>query len=85
MSDTRDLLIEIGTEELPPKALRRLSHWHLPMSMAKGLDSASLQPEKFMSTHATATGTFAQGIAGCARTIVKQLAVVLQSLRCFRR
>ncbi|MDD3450426.1 MAG: glycine--tRNA ligase subunit beta, partial [Gammaproteobacteria bacterium] len=25
MADTRDLLIEIGTEELPPKALRRLS------------------------------------------------------------
>ena len=24
MTDTRDLLIEIGTEELPPKALRRL-------------------------------------------------------------
>ncbi len=26
MSDARDLLIEIGTEELPPKALRSLSH-----------------------------------------------------------
>ena len=25
MADTRDLLVEIGTEELPPKALRRLS------------------------------------------------------------
>ena len=24
MSETRDLLIEIGTEELPPKALREL-------------------------------------------------------------
>ena len=45
MSDKRDLLIEIGTEELPPKALRRLS-LAFADEMAKGLDSASLQPEK---------------------------------------
>ena len=45
MSDTRDLLIEIGTEELPPKALRRLS-LAFADEMAKGLDSASIEPEK---------------------------------------
>jgi len=45
MSDTRDLLIEIGTEELPPKALRRLS-LAFADEMAKGLDGASIEPEK---------------------------------------
>ncbi len=45
MSDTRDLLIEIGTEELPPKALRRLS-LAFADEMARGLDGASIQPEK---------------------------------------
>ena len=45
MKDTRDLLIEIGTEELPPKALRRLS-LAFADEMAKGLDSASIEPEK---------------------------------------
>ena len=33
MSETRDLLIEIGTEELPPKALRKLS-----LAFADGVD-----------------------------------------------
>ena len=47
MNDTRDLLIEIGTEELPPKALRRLS-LAFADEMSKGLDSASLQPEKIL-------------------------------------
>ncbi len=45
MSDVRDLLIEIGTEELPPKALRKLS-LAFADEMAKGLESASLQPGK---------------------------------------
>ena len=45
MSDTRDLLIEIGTEELPPKALRRLS-LAFADEMAKGLEGASIEPEK---------------------------------------
>jgi len=43
MSGKRDLLVEIGTEELPPKALRRLSN-AFAESMEKGLDAAALQP-----------------------------------------
>lgn len=45
MNDARDLLIEIGTEELPPRALRRLS-LAFADEMARGLDSVALQPEK---------------------------------------
>ncbi len=41
MSDTRNLLVEIGTEELPPKALRRLSDAFAD-GMAKALDDAGL-------------------------------------------
>ena len=41
MSDVRDLLIEIGTEELPPKALLRLSQ-SLEVSVRKGLEQAGL-------------------------------------------
>ncbi|MCO6412977.1 MAG: glycine--tRNA ligase subunit beta [Thiogranum sp.] len=43
MTESRDLLIEIGTEELPPKALRRLSDAFAD-SMMSGLESASLHP-----------------------------------------
>ena len=50
MSGKRDLLVEIGTEELPPKALRRLSN-AFSESMEKGLHAAALQPS---SIHAYA-------------------------------
>ena len=36
MSETRDLLIEIGTEELPPKALRSLKD-AFAKNLARGL------------------------------------------------
>ncbi len=39
MTDTQDLLIEIGTEELPPKALRRLSS-SFAENLRSGLDKA---------------------------------------------
>ncbi len=42
MSEQRDLLIEIGTEELPPKALRGLS-MAFSDAMRKELDAAGLQ------------------------------------------
>ncbi|MEA3242269.1 MAG: glycine--tRNA ligase subunit beta [Pseudomonadota bacterium] len=45
MTEKRDLLVEIGTEELPPKALRRLSNAFAD-SLAKGLDAATLKPSK---------------------------------------
>ena len=41
MSDVRDLLIEIGTEELPPKALLRLSQ-SFDAGVRKGLEQAGL-------------------------------------------
>ncbi len=41
MADTRDLLIEIGTEELPPKALSNLS-LAFERSIADGLEKAGL-------------------------------------------
>ncbi len=41
MSETRDLLIEIGTEELPPKALLRLSQAFTD-GVRKGLEQAGL-------------------------------------------
>ncbi|MFA7388632.1 MAG: glycine--tRNA ligase subunit beta, partial [Thiohalobacteraceae bacterium] len=41
MSDRRDLLIEIGTEELPPKALPRLSQ-AFTEGVCKGLEQAAL-------------------------------------------
>ena len=41
MSATRDLLLEIGTEELPPKALRRMSQ-ALADGVRKGLDAKAL-------------------------------------------
>ena len=40
-TDTRDLLVEIGTEELPPKALRRLSE-ALATELAAELDAGGL-------------------------------------------
>ena len=40
-TDTRDLLVEIGTEELPPKALRKLSE-SLAKELAAELDAAGL-------------------------------------------
>jgi glycyl-tRNA synthetase beta chain len=43
MSDRRDLLIEIGTEELPPKALSRLSDAFAD-AVYKGLEDAGLSP-----------------------------------------
>lgn len=48
MSDTRDLLIEIGTEELPPKALRKLSE-AFSRGINSGLSEASLNPSKTKS------------------------------------
>ena len=45
MSERRDLLIEIGTEELPPKALRRLS-LAFADAMNKELAATGLRPEK---------------------------------------
>lgn len=44
MSEQRDLLIEIGTEELPPKALRNLS-LAFADAMHKGLAAVGLQAE----------------------------------------
>jgi len=41
MTDTRNLLVEIGTEELPPKALRRLSDAFAD-GMSRALDDAGL-------------------------------------------
>lgn len=41
MADTHDLLIEIGTEELPPKALAKLS-LAFERSIADGLEKAGL-------------------------------------------
>ncbi len=51
MTDTRHLLVEIGTEELPPKALRRLSEV-FAAKVEQGFNAASLQ---FSSTTAWAT------------------------------
>ena len=42
MTDTRNLLVEIGTEELPPKALRRLSEAFAD-GLSRALDEASLE------------------------------------------
>jgi glycyl-tRNA synthetase beta chain len=41
MADTKDLLIELGTEELPPKALKGLSQAFFD-AIGKGLDDANL-------------------------------------------
>lgn len=46
MSEKRDLLVEIGTEELPPKALRQLSE-AFTAGMNKGLEAATLKPSTF--------------------------------------
>jgi glycyl-tRNA synthetase beta chain len=43
MTDRRDLLVEVGTEELPPKALRRLSD-AFAEAMRAGLDTAGVRP-----------------------------------------
>ncbi|MGD8617422.1 MAG: glycine--tRNA ligase subunit beta, partial [Gammaproteobacteria bacterium] len=43
MSERRDLLIEIGTEELPPKALRTLS-LAFADAVSAGLEAAGLEP-----------------------------------------
>ena len=48
MADTRDLLIEVGTEELPPKSLKRLSE-AFGTEIAAGLDGA-LDFEQVAST-----------------------------------
>ena len=45
---TRDLLIEIGTEELPPKALPRLSA-AFSKGIIEGLDNANLSHGEFKS------------------------------------
>ena len=45
MSDTKDLLIEIGTEELPPKALQTLSK-AFTAGIVDGLKEASLEAVK---------------------------------------
>ncbi|EDN68575.1 glycyl-tRNA synthetase, beta subunit [Beggiatoa sp. PS] len=44
MSDKRDLLIEIGTEELPPKALKKLSEAFLS-GLCRGLEQKQLHYE----------------------------------------
>ncbi|MBV8144381.1 MAG: glycine--tRNA ligase subunit beta, partial [Gammaproteobacteria bacterium] len=41
MTTARDFLVEIGTEELPPKALRALSDAFVA-NVAAGLEKASL-------------------------------------------
>jgi len=51
MSKDNDLLIEIGTEELPPKALKRLSD-AFAQGILQGLDQAGL---KYTGHHAYAT------------------------------
>jgi glycyl-tRNA synthetase beta chain len=48
MNEKRDLLVEIGTEELPPKALRRLSN-AFAEGMRNSLDAAALQPSRVYS------------------------------------
>ena len=48
MSDKKDLLIELGTEELPPKALRGLAQ-AFKNGVAKGLDEADLSYEQIKS------------------------------------
>ena len=48
MSDTSDILIEIGTEELPPKALRLLSD-AFTAGIVSGLKNASLQAQEVIS------------------------------------
>ncbi|HED15700.1 MAG TPA: glycine--tRNA ligase subunit beta [Gammaproteobacteria bacterium] len=51
MTDSNDLLIEIGTEELPPKALKGLSD-AFAQGILRGLDQAGL---KYTGHHAYAT------------------------------
>lgn len=48
MSATRDLLIELGTEELPPKALKSLSN-AFTNGVVEGLKAASLAPSDVTS------------------------------------
>ena len=48
VSDTKDILIEIGTEELPPKALRILSD-AFTKGVVDGLKDASLQAEEVVA------------------------------------
>ena len=45
MTEKRHLLVEIGTEELPPRALRQLSD-AFTAGMRKSLDAATLKPSK---------------------------------------
>jgi len=45
MSHKRDLLIEIGTEELPPKALKKLSD-AFTAAIAEGIEKAELHHAK---------------------------------------
>ncbi len=77
MSDTRDLLIEIGTEELPPKALRRLS-LAFADEMAKGLDSASCSRKKSTSMPHHGDWHCCSRHCRLRRATGKQLAVVRQ-------
>ena len=48
MNETRNLLIEIGTEELPPKALHRLSTAFAD-GVTAGLEAAALKPAGILS------------------------------------
>ena len=48
MSETRDLLIEIGTEELPPKALTKLIN-AFEKGIGQGLKDAELSFEKIQA------------------------------------
>ena len=48
MSSTKDLLVEIGTEELPPKALEALSR-AFTAGVVEGLKEASIEAAEVIS------------------------------------
>ena len=59
MSETRDLLIEIGTEELPPLALRRLAE-----AFRSGLDRLlTAHHLEHGPSHAWASGSYTHLLA----------------------
>jgi len=74
MTEKRDLLVEIGTEELPPKALRRLSNAFAD-GMRKGLDAAALTPSK----------VYAYASPRRLALLIKQLPVTQQDRETVRR
>ena len=74
MTEKRDLLIEIGTEELPPKALHRLSD-AFAEGMHKGLDAAALKPSQ----------VYAYATPRRLALLIKQLPVSQQDRETVRR